>query len=117
MKEIELIKDTQLPYLHAYDPHYLRMAHEAQNLLLFAEMLLRSALVREESRLGHLREDFPETDNINWLKWTVLKKENDKMVVGTRDMPVDDFPIKPERNKFKHPVFAGADRLNGKTEG
>jgi succinate dehydrogenase/fumarate reductase flavoprotein subunit len=117
LEEIERIKATQLPYLHAYDPHHLRMAHEAQNLLLFAEMLLRSALVREESRLGHLREDFPETDNINWMKWTVVRKENDRMVIGTRDMPLEDFPIKPEKKKFKHPVFAAADRLGGKVEG
>ncbi len=117
LEEIEQIRDTQLPFIYAYDPHYLRMAHEAQNLVLCSEMLLRSALVREESRHGHLREDYPETDNINWLKWTALKKEANKMVVSTKDIPIDDYPVKPERKKFKHPVFAAADRLSRKMEG
>ena len=117
IKEIERIRDEEVPLLYASDVHYLRLANEVKNMVLVAEMYLRSRLLREESRDSYLREDFPHTDNINWLKWTVLKKENDKMVVRTRDMPVDDYPVKPERVKFKHPVFAAADRLSGKTEG
>lgn len=66
--EIEDVRDNQMPLLGAYDPHYLRMAHECQNLLLVAEMHLKTAILRMESRVA-LREDFPYTDNMNWLKW------------------------------------------------
>lgn len=76
LEEVERIRDNQLPLLHAYDPHYLRMAHEAQNMVLCAEMWLRSVLERKESRGSILREDYPEVDNINWLKWITLKKVN-----------------------------------------
>jgi succinate dehydrogenase / fumarate reductase flavoprotein subunit/fumarate reductase flavoprotein subunit len=42
-------------------------AINTENLSFIAEMLTRSALVREESRGAHYRSDFP-TQNINWLK-------------------------------------------------
>ena len=38
-----------------------------------AEMIVRSALFRTESRGAHCREDYPETDP-NWLKHTRIKK-------------------------------------------
>jgi L-aspartate oxidase len=38
-----------------------------------AEMIVRSALFREESRGAHYREDFPETDP-TWVKHTRIKK-------------------------------------------
>ena len=41
-----------------------------------------SALTRTESRGGHYREDYPNTDQ-SWLKHVLVKKENDTMVVGT----------------------------------
>ena len=75
-------------------------------------MLLRSALVREESRLGNLREDYPETDNVDWLKWTVVQRDGSKMAVSTKDIPIEEYPVQPERKRFKHPVFAAADRLS-----
>lgn len=39
------------------DFHGLRMAHECKNMLLIAEMKLRSGLAREESRGTHIREE------------------------------------------------------------
>lgn len=53
-------------------------ALEAENMVNVAEMILRSALAREESRGLHEREDFPEADP-EWLKHIIVKKENDSM--------------------------------------
>jgi succinate dehydrogenase/fumarate reductase flavoprotein subunit len=63
--------------------------------VLVAEMYLRSHLLREESRERCLREDYPYTDNINWLKWTMLKQENGKMRLWTEDIPVERYKAKP----------------------
>ena len=52
-------------------------AWEVQNLLTLAEVVLRSALMRHESRGVHYRSDFPETDNRHWKKSTLLKRNPD----------------------------------------
>jgi len=45
---------------------------ELDNLLYQAMVSLASARNRTESRGAHAREDFPERDDVNWLKHTVV---------------------------------------------
>ena len=45
---------------------------ELQNMLLVAQLMVRAALERKESRGVHLRTDFPETDNEHWKRHLVL---------------------------------------------
>lgn len=45
-------------------------AWELGNLLDLAEVTTVSALARTESRGGHSREDYPNRDDVNWLKHT-----------------------------------------------
>jgi succinate dehydrogenase / fumarate reductase flavoprotein subunit/fumarate reductase flavoprotein subunit len=45
-----------------------QQALDLQNLLTAAELIARSALLREDSRGAHFRSDFEKTDNANWLK-------------------------------------------------
>jgi succinate dehydrogenase/fumarate reductase flavoprotein subunit len=42
-----------------------------KNLLEQAVVTLHSADARQESRDAHAREDFPERDDVNWLKHTL----------------------------------------------
>ena len=97
LKEIEDIRDNQVPLLFAYDLHYLRMALEARNMVTVAEMQLRSAIARKESRLRDkaIRIDYPYRDNNNWLKWIGVKKIDNKMKVIMQDIPIERYPLKP----------------------
>lgn len=74
LASVESIRDEVLPSLSAADPHELAKAHETANMVAAAEMYLRSSLARTESRTDHFREDFPETDNANWLKWINIRQ-------------------------------------------
>ena len=49
-------------------------ALELESLLYLGETILVSALAREESRGAHSREDYPERDDRNWLKHTLVEK-------------------------------------------
>ncbi|MBI4185926.1 MAG: FAD-binding protein [Chloroflexi bacterium] len=113
LDEVERIRGDVMPYLRAYDPHYLRLVHELRNMVLSAEMFLKSALEQKESRFGSLREDYPYTDNINWLKWLLLKEEpgTGTMKLWTENIPLEKYKFRPKREKFLHPFWARAEEL------
>jgi succinate dehydrogenase/fumarate reductase flavoprotein subunit len=85
----------QVPTLAAQDPHYLAACHVAESMVLGAEMFYRASLVREESRGWHLREDFPQRDDANYLKWIELRDADGDMDISLHDVPVDQYPMKP----------------------
>jgi len=58
-------------------------AIEVSNMIESAEIITRAALMREESRGGHYREDFPKKDDNNWLKNISVKKEGGQMRITT----------------------------------
>jgi succinate dehydrogenase/fumarate reductase flavoprotein subunit len=81
--------------LKADDFHGLLSCHEAEAMVLSAELHYNASLLRKESRGWFLREDYPQMDNKNWLKWITVKNENGKMVFGTEDVPIKKWPIQP----------------------
>jgi len=72
-------------------------ALELENLMGVALATMHSAYAREESRGAHSRIDFPERDDIQWMKHSLysLDKGLDYKPVRTRPMSVESFPPKP----------------------
>ncbi|MNN54416.1 succinate dehydrogenase flavoprotein subunit [compost metagenome] len=64
-------------------------------MVLSAEMFFKAASLRKESRGWFLREDFPNTDNENWLKWIVVKDVEGEMTLSTEEVPINQYPIRP----------------------
>jgi succinate dehydrogenase / fumarate reductase, flavoprotein subunit len=58
----------------------LTEALELDNMLAQANVSLRSAIGRTESRGAHAREDFPKRDDENWLKHTLSWLDQDGRV-------------------------------------
>jgi len=63
-------------------------AWEFGNLLDIAEVVAMSALNRTESRGGHAREDYPERDDQNWLKHTLIRRTNGKLEISYKPVVI-----------------------------
>lgn len=84
--------DTMLPA----NPHEVAQYFETHNILDNAELHLRASLERKETRVCHYREDYPEIDNENWLKWIEWTKgDEDKPVMSLVEVPIETYPLKP----------------------
>jgi succinate dehydrogenase / fumarate reductase flavoprotein subunit len=86
---------AKLPNLMAKDSHELVRCHEAKSMVVHAELLFRASLMRTETRGSNIREDYPQRDDKNWLKWIIIKKEDDKMKLWTEPVPIDRYKYKP----------------------
>ena len=59
-------------------------ALELDNMVQLLEVAARSALLRTESRGVHYREDFPHTDNDNWLQESIARRQERGFEITTR---------------------------------
>ncbi|MEV0689891.1 succinate dehydrogenase flavoprotein subunit [Streptomyces sp. NPDC050388] len=66
-------------------------AIELGNLLELAEVMAVSALARKESRGGHYREDYPNRDDVNFMRHTMAYREVGDD--GTESIRLDYKPV------------------------
>ena len=70
-------------------------ALELESLLYLGEAILVSALSREESRGAHFREDYPERDDRNWLKHTLVEKTETGPRLFSKPVTITRFKPQP----------------------
>lgn len=85
LKRLERIKGEDIPRLTVSSPSRVFNkewveSQEAINMAELAEISMKAALMRKESRGSHYRSDYPEEDNRNWLVNIVVKREGEKPV-------------------------------------
>ncbi|MHB1413697.1 MAG: FAD-binding protein [Chloroflexota bacterium] len=78
----------------ATDPHDLLAGLSTRNLFLVAEMILRSAQFRQETRGSHYRVDRPDRDDREWLVNTFVTKGPSEPNLQVR--PVELAYLRPE---------------------
>jgi succinate dehydrogenase / fumarate reductase flavoprotein subunit len=69
-------------------------------MLDLCEVLVRGAILREESRGGHARRDFPDRDDEKWLKHTLAFMEGDGEDIRFEYKPVTITSWKPVERKY-----------------
>ncbi len=99
---VEFLRDHLVPRLTAKDSHELRLAHETQNMVLNAEMILRASLFRTESRGQHYREDHPRREDPYWLAWVRLEEGQGEMKAVRVPIPEKWWPdlSKPYEERY-----------------
>jgi len=67
-------------------------------LLDCAEAIAISALARQESRGAHYREDFPQRDDVNWLKHTLVTRTSGGLELSYKPVVITRF--EPKERKY-----------------
>ena len=91
--KLDLLKEEKLPQLKANSLRELKDILEIRNMCLVAEMVTKAASLRDESRGGHYREDFPYRDDRKWLVNIFIKNQGEQMKLEIR--PKSYFKYKP----------------------
>jgi succinate dehydrogenase / fumarate reductase, flavoprotein subunit len=94
LKEIEAFKERAKAMVveghRQYNPGW-HLSIDLRNMLIVSEAIARAALAREESRGGHTRDDFPQTDHDVWGKKNLIVTLNDSgdgVVLDEKPLPV-----------------------------
>ena len=69
--------------------------YQTESTAMIAEFNLRAALLRQESRGSHWREDFPNRDDKNWLKWIVIEDKDGEPEFFPEPVPINKYKLKP----------------------
>jgi succinate dehydrogenase/fumarate reductase flavoprotein subunit len=73
---------------------------ELENMLTIMEIVCRTSLNRKESRGALYRRDYPDTDNINWLRNQIVIQKEGKIEI--RSEPVVVTKIEPPKKILKY---------------
>ncbi len=99
------LEEEYLPELGAADAHHLVKALEVRNYLTCARLTYQAALIREESRGSHFREEFPYRDDRHWLKRITVRREADEDKLDLEPIPIAGYPVRPKRlDPIPYPV-------------
>ncbi len=82
--------------LFAPDLQELGKCHKMRNYIECSDAVAVAARARRETRLEHIREDYPLTDNREWVKWVIVRQEGDETVAHTEDVPVQQWKYRPD---------------------
>ncbi len=92
----ERYKSVGVGYTGEHFNSDLTDALELEMLLGLAETIVASALARRESRGAHSRDDFPERNDAEWLKHTMVQKAGDNdLKLFYKPVTITRFEPKP----------------------
>jgi succinate dehydrogenase / fumarate reductase flavoprotein subunit len=75
-------------------------ARQLYNMLQLARVIVRGALLRNESRGSHYKPDFPERDDVNFMKTSIARFAPDADEPSFEWQPVDAELVAPRPRKY-----------------
>ena len=92
LDQLHGIKEKSRAVLAPHVHGFVRLK-ETECMIDTSEMIFRASKMRRESRLSHIREDFPARDDKNWLKWILIKERNGAPHLWTEPIATPLVPI------------------------
>ena len=90
LAHLERIRTRYLPKLYARNPREMMRVSEVKSVFTNVEAFLRAALFRKESRapMASLlcKTEYPERDDANWLKHTLIRCINGELTISTKEV-------------------------------
>lgn len=100
-KILELKEDYKRIYISGkclrYSQEFVNI-FEFDSMLNLAEVITLGALKREETRGSHFRLDFNKRNDKDWLKHTLVTREEDKARISYKDVKINKY--KPVERKY-----------------
>jgi fumarate reductase (CoM/CoB) subunit A len=93
--ETEMQKDVSVSKIRRYNTEFLD-AIELRNMVTCARMIATCAQIRKESRGAHLRLDYQNQNDANWLKNITIWKEDTRLRVSMSDITTMEIYKKME---------------------
>jgi succinate dehydrogenase/fumarate reductase flavoprotein subunit len=90
-----------------YDQEWIE-AIQIENLLSCLELVLRTSLVREESRGAAYRRDFPMMNNHDWVKNVVVRRGGDQPDIEVRPVVVTSLTPPTDIRKYGQKHLPGS---------
>lgn len=101
LASLKALEEEELPKVRARDYHELVKANQIRNLALISRLIFLSALEREESRSSHYRQDYPYRDDLNWLKWVIIRRGADgEMKLRREPVPFERYQVQPAKRSI-----------------
>ncbi len=96
LEALSAIRSKLLPEMHLTNATRIANyewldAIDVTNMVDVCELIVHSSLERKESRGPFFRKDFPDTDNVQWLKANVLKKSGNSFKFEQRPYELPFF--------------------------
>jgi succinate dehydrogenase / fumarate reductase, flavoprotein subunit len=98
MEALRLLEEVEMELgeARAENPHVLAKLIEAEGMALSGMLTYTAALERKETRGTQKRQDFPERDDQNWLKWIILTQDaSGKPQVSYEEIPFARYRFHP----------------------
>ena len=104
LRRIQRIKEKELPRLQVSETGSfnleLRDALEIFSILDVLEAIMRSSYMRRETRGAHCRRDFPNRDDIHWLRSIVVRMRGGEMMLKPMRPIVTRVELMPRQTRY-----------------
>lgn len=98
LDELQVIKEKsraiKAPHVHGF----VRLK-ETECMIDTSEIIFEASMLRQESRLSHIREDYPERDDVNWVQWVLIREQEAGPRLWTEPIATPLVPVKSRTDK------------------